>query len=130
MIPTFNDEMFDLDANLSDFGLQVFRPIIGMNDIFGQLVSPLPPLTGVAEPFSIENSSLHPSEPSSMETISIETIPIGSITLTAYPFVDPLPVHNCPEVTSDPLWSNSNFLNSLLLFSQFLWHLSSGSQYM
>jgi hypothetical protein len=29
-----------------------------------------------------------------METMSIETIPIGLITSTAYPFVDPSPVHN------------------------------------
>ncbi len=104
MITTFNDETFELDENLLDLGLQVFHPLVEQNDVFGQLVLPMPPLPGVATnaPYDfIEPSSIRPSsfqllnfEPLSIETMSIEELPIDSIILRMYPFVEPSPVYN------------------------------------
>jgi hypothetical protein len=85
MITAFNYESFELNKNLSDSGLQVFRPIEERNDVFDKLASTLPPHPGVStnaphdfiepsliEPLSIELVSfkLSPIELSSIKTIS------------------------------------------------------------
>ena len=48
MKTAFNDKSFKLDKNLSDLGLQVFRPIEERNCAFDERASPSPPLPGVA----------------------------------------------------------------------------------
>ncbi len=127
---------FELDENLSDLGLQVqvFCPIIEKNDVFGQLESPLPPLPSIAnnsqhnfiEPFSIKLSSFHllNFEPSSMETMPIEAMPIGSIILRTYPFVELLPVHNCFKTSIRSIMGLFQIFEFTVPFSWFLRHLN------
>ncbi len=58
MITPFNDASFELDKNLLELGLEVFRPIVERNDAFDKLASPLPPLPGVAPIHHKTSSSL------------------------------------------------------------------------
>jgi hypothetical protein len=82
---TFNDELFELDKNLLDLGLQVF-PRVERNNVFDKLASPLPPLPSVAanspydfiEQLSIKQLSF---QLSNFEPLSIKTMPIGKCPL-------------------------------------------------
>ncbi len=104
VITAFNDTSFELDENLSDSGLQVFRSIVERNDLLGVLASLLPPLPGVAtnSPYDfIDRSSIELSsfqladfEPSSIKTTPIEKMLVDSIISRTYHFIEPSPVHD------------------------------------